>query len=153
MIPIREFTPDHFQYWTTPEGDRPVSMSIGSPTERAKGIEPATALRTPPRSDKDFGQSVYRLGFVLTDADVEQVRAGTEVWVSMWGVVPMHMVEVRQVPSLLDLVVSEFCPSKFEGACRERDAVEAETHCGHWYEDEGCCACGTKEPNLKVFGD
>lgn len=26
-------------------------------------------------------------------------------------------------------------------------------HCDHWYEDEGCCYCGTDTLNLVVIGE
>lgn len=53
-----------------------------------------------------------------------------------------------------DMIPNEFCdpPTATVLACRDHDAVEVGAHCDHWYEDQGCCACGTKEPNLVVLG-
>lgn len=42
----------------------------------------------------------------------------------------------------MDLIPDETCPSSQN---------EHGTHCDCWYEDEGCCFCGTTEPNLVII--
>lgn len=54
---------------------------------------------------------------------------------------------------MTDLIPNELCdpPSDKVLPCRDTEAVAAGVHCDHWYEDEGCHACGTKEPNLVIL--
>lgn len=56
---------------------------------------------------------------------------------------------------MTDIIPNELCnPEMVEDVvlkCRGPEAQAAGTHCDHWYEDEGCCACGTEEPNLVII--
>jgi hypothetical protein len=55
----------------------------------------------------------------------------------------------------MSLFPDEFCHPASDKllSCRDKRAAELGTHCEHWYEDQGCCACGTQEPNLVIIGD
>lgn len=52
----------------------------------------------------------------------------------------------------MTLIPDETCPSaNHVRSCLSVEAIAAGVHCDHWYEDEGCCACGTNEPNLVII--
>ena len=92
MKAIKEFEPGHVAYWADLD---PQPALFGSPEEVAVGVEPAMALVTKATEEADFGMQVVRVAWKPTEEDLLNLAAGGTVWLSTWGGLPMHMLEVQ----------------------------------------------------------
>lgn len=87
---VREFTPAHLAYWS--DFDCRVTR-FGAP-EDSVGVEPALAIVTAPVAKADLGM-VVRVGWRPNEVDLAHLARGGTIWLSTWGGLPMHRLEVQ----------------------------------------------------------
>ncbi len=89
---VREFTPEQLAYWAD---YAPVQMTFTAPDEQAVGIEPCIGLVTKPRTPEDLEVNCVRVGWKPNEIDMANLIAGGTVWLSCWGGLPPHQIEVQ----------------------------------------------------------
>lgn len=89
---VREFTDDHRAYWADFETRE---ATFTAPDEQAVGIEPAIGIVTAPRAPVDLGVPCVRVAWKPDDADIAALAAGGTIWLSTWGGLPPHQLEVQ----------------------------------------------------------
>ena len=89
---VNELQPEHLDYWAG--FDRKV-CTFTTPDERALGIEPAVGIVTAPKDPADLGVACVRVAWRPDEADVAALAAGGTIWLSTWGGLPPHMLEVQ----------------------------------------------------------
>ena len=85
----RPITDNDLAYWGV---DRSRMRIFTAPAEIDAGVEPCAGIVTP--SDDDFGQAV-RVPWVLDEIELAHLARGGTLWLSTWGGLPMHMLEVQ----------------------------------------------------------
>lgn len=92
----------HLAYWS----DRETHIArFTAPREQAHGIEPATGIVTKPTQASDLGLSTVRVAWKPSPEDIAELQAGGVIWLSMWGGLMMHQLEVQ--PALTDVLRNE----------------------------------------------
>lgn len=84
----RAITDADLEYWSS-LNPRPVTMT--GPGEVDAGIEPCPALVT---DGDQFGQ-VVRVPWELDEIELAALAKGGTLWLSTWGGLPVHMLEVQ----------------------------------------------------------
>ena len=100
---VREFTEAHIAYWADFETK---VATFTAPEEREQGIEPALGIITQPRDPQDLGVPCVRVAWKPNEIDLAHLAQGGTIWLSTWGGLPPHQIEV-QPPTSVD-----------NGACR-----------------------------------
>lgn len=89
---VDDFTPEHLAYWS--DFDFQV-RTFTSPAEIDVGIEPARALVTPPVAASDLGAPCVRVAWKPNEIDLAHLARGGTLWLSCWGGLPPHYLEVQ----------------------------------------------------------
>lgn len=89
---VRQFTDDHLAYWS--DFDTKVA-TFTAPSEREVGIEPAIGIITQPRVPEDLGVPCVRVAWKPNEIDVAALAQGGTIWLSTWGGLPPHQIEVQ----------------------------------------------------------
>ncbi|MGE3835888.1 MAG: hypothetical protein AB7H43_14055 [Acidimicrobiia bacterium] len=92
---VREFSEEQVGYWS--DFDVQVA-SFTAPAERAVGIEPALGIITQPRDEQDLGVPCVRVAWKPSEIDLAHLARGGTIWLSTWGGLPPHMLEVQPPP-------------------------------------------------------
>lgn len=81
----------HLAYW---EDYHPVPATFGAPAGMEADCSPAAALVT--RGDNATGpEMVVRVGWKPNEIDLAHLAQGGVIWLSMWGGLAPHMLEVQ----------------------------------------------------------
>lgn len=88
----------HLAYWAEHETE---IRRFTAPDEQAVGIEPATGIVTKPRHPTDLAVPTVRVAWRPSADDIENLRTGGVVWLSTWGGLPPHQLEVQPPSDLL----------------------------------------------------
>jgi hypothetical protein len=91
VIPV-EATPEQIAYWTERAGHEPVRRVIGGP-EEAPDVMPCPTLVGLDQTQGE-GVVVCRVAFQLDEIEVASLAQGGTLWLSTWGGLPIHLVEV-----------------------------------------------------------
>jgi hypothetical protein len=89
MAHPRDIAQGDMDYWSSLD---PRPMLISGPNEVEAGITPCPALIT--GSDGDVFGSVVRVPWVLDEIELAHLAQGGTLWLSTWGGLPIHMIEV-----------------------------------------------------------
>lgn len=89
---INDLSPEHLAYWS--DFDSKV-CTFTTPDERAVGIEPAVGVVTAPRDSADLGVPCVRVAWKPDEVEMAQLIEGGTIWLSTWGGLPPHMLEVQ----------------------------------------------------------
>lgn len=89
---VNELRPEHLDYWS---GFETKVMTFTTPAEREVGIEPATGVVTAPRDEADLGVACVRVAWKPNEVEMAQLIEGGTIWLSTWGGLPPHMLEVQ----------------------------------------------------------
>jgi hypothetical protein len=84
----RPITDTDLAYWAD-QNPRPLTFT--APDEIEAGIEPCPGLIT----DGDEFGPVARVAWQLDEIDVAHLANGGTLWLSTWGGLPVHMIEVQ----------------------------------------------------------
>ena len=82
--------PQHLTYW---QEFYPVAMEFTAPSD-PEGCEPCQALVTS-QIENDLEYRVIRVPWKLSDEDIQKLKNGGTLWLSTWGGLPAHMLEVQ----------------------------------------------------------
>jgi hypothetical protein len=87
----RDIVPADLDYWSAVH-PLPVTYAADDPT-----FDPCPALRTLDSEidGKRSGATVVRVPWTLEPEEVEHLAAGGTLWLSTWGGLPPHMLEVQ----------------------------------------------------------
>jgi hypothetical protein len=83
----REVTEEDMQYWGHLN---PRLATFTGPGEIEAGVQPCPGLIT---DGDEFGQ-VVRVPWTLSEIEIMHLVKGGTLWLSTWGGLPMHMLEV-----------------------------------------------------------
>jgi len=89
MIPV-EATDEQVAYWTQRAGAEPVRRVIGGPAEAPDVIPCPTLVGL----DTTQGVVVCRVAYQLDEIELAALAQGGTLWLSTWGGLPIHLVEV-----------------------------------------------------------
>jgi hypothetical protein len=89
---VRKFDQGHLDYWAEYESR---SAIFTAPEELAAGIEPAIGIITETRTPEDLGAPCVRVAWKPTEIDLAHLAQGGTIWLSTWGGLPPHMLEVQ----------------------------------------------------------
>jgi hypothetical protein len=89
---VNELQPEHLAYWSDFEAR---VCTFTAPEEREVGIEPATGIITSPKDPADLGVSCVRVAWKPDEVDMANLIHGGTIWLSTWGGLPPHMLEVQ----------------------------------------------------------
>jgi hypothetical protein len=64
-------------------------------SRRQPGIEPAVVIVTQPRGPQDLGMRCVRVAWKPSEIDLAHLAQGGTIWLSCWGGLPPHMLEVQ----------------------------------------------------------
>ena len=96
MLP-RELLDEDMEYWRDLD-PRPVLFAADDPT-----FEPCAAVVTTVVDEHGVvGQTVVRVPWTLSEIELMHLAKGGTIWLSAWGGLPPHMLEV-QPPAVLDV--------------------------------------------------
>lgn len=90
---VKQITDDHLAYWR--DYDCKVA-TFTAPEEQAVGIEPAVGIVTAPQDASDLGMPCVRVAWKPNEIEVAQLAKGGTIWLSTWGGLPPHMLEVQE---------------------------------------------------------
>lgn len=76
----------------------PVMRTFTTPEEVDAGVEPCDALVTDDQLGDQFGK-VVRVPWRLDEIELAHLANGGTLWLSTWGGLPMHMLEVQEPQS------------------------------------------------------
>lgn len=93
---VNDLQPEHLEYWS--EYETRVA-TFTAPDEQAVGIEPAVGIVTEPRTPQDLGVSCVRVAWKPDEIDLAHLARGGTIWLSTWGGLPPHMLEVQPPPA------------------------------------------------------
>jgi len=85
----RPITPDDLDWWGA--GSR--AMSFTGPGEIEADIEPCPAVVSPDRDG--FGEMVH-VPWVLDEIELAQLAKGGTLWLTCWGHLPIHSLQVQE---------------------------------------------------------
>lgn len=91
---LKNLTPEHVDYWRTVDPDPQVRV-FTAPAEIEVGIEPAVGLVTQPQDAADLGVPCVRVAWKPDEIDMANLIHGGTIWLSTWGGLPPHMLEVQ----------------------------------------------------------
>lgn len=94
MIIVNDLTPEHVAYWLGVDPD-PKVCTFTTPDERAVGIKPAVGIVTQPTDPADLGVACVRVAWKPDEVDMANLIHGGTIWLSTWGGLPPHMLEVQ----------------------------------------------------------
>lgn len=86
MEPIVEHTHDQWEYWSEFPRQKVVFTSPGDPP----GCVPCPAIVT-----KTVDGAVVRVAWKPNEIELAQLARGGTIWLSTWGGLPAHMLEVQ----------------------------------------------------------
>lgn len=87
----RQITQPDMTYW----GNLAIKVvTFTSPAEIQAGVEPCEGVVTRDQIDGRFGD-VVRVPWVLDEIELVHLAKGGTLWLSTWGGLPMHMLEVQ----------------------------------------------------------
>lgn len=89
MQPVTEFTPEHLDYW---DGLNPKPV-VFRPPPGSNDCDPALSIVT--TSESDMKVQVVRTAWKPDEIDLAALAQGGTVWLSTWGSLPPHMLEVQ----------------------------------------------------------
>lgn len=104
---VREFTDEQIAYWS--DFDAKVA-TFSAPEEREVGIEPALGIITQPQDALDLGVPCVRVAWKPNEVDLAHLARGGTIWLSTWGGLPPHMLEVQAPAALSGSSTSEEKP-------------------------------------------
>jgi hypothetical protein len=78
------------EYWSELN---PQPMTFTGPGEQEQGVKPCGAIVTDDQMGNEFGK-VARVPWTLDDDEIARLAGGGTLWLSCWGGLPMHMLEV-----------------------------------------------------------
>jgi hypothetical protein len=85
----RQITDADLAYWSEMS---PRRVTMSGPGEVEAGIEPCPAIVT---DGGEFGlQPVVRVAWELDEIELARLATGGTLWLSTWGGLPVHMLEV-----------------------------------------------------------
>ena len=87
VVPIE---PEHLAYW---QEYYPVAAEFTAPSD-PEGCIPCTALVTT-TIEHDAEYRVIRVPWKLSPEDIQRLKDGGTLWLSTWGGLPAHMLEVQ----------------------------------------------------------
>jgi len=87
----RDINDGDLAYW---QDLQPTRHVFTGPGEVEAGVEPCAALVTQDQCGNQFGQ-VVRVPWVLDEIELVHLAQGGTLWLSTWGGLPMHMLEVQ----------------------------------------------------------
>lgn len=93
MKPRRIIRAD-LDYWAQDSAEVTVGM-FTAPAEIEAGVEPCEGVIT--AAADEFGQAV-RVPWTLDEIDLAHLARGGTLWLSTWGGLPMHQLEVQAPP-------------------------------------------------------
>lgn len=88
----RPLTDADMAYWAD---YNPQPRTFTAPGEVEAGVEPCQALVTDDLLDGQFGQ-VVRVPWTLNEIELAHLARTGTLWLSTWGGLPMHMLEVQE---------------------------------------------------------
>lgn len=88
----RPITDRDVHHWSG-YGDVQVAV-FTTPEEIEAGVTPCEGIITPPQDD-GFGNAV-RVPWVLSEIELMHLAQGGTLWLSTWGGLPMHSLEVQE---------------------------------------------------------
>lgn len=91
---VNDLGPEHLAYWSNVDPEAKV-CTFTTPDERAVGIEPAVGIVTAPRDAADLGVPCVRVAWKPNEVDMANLIHGGTIWLSTWGGLPPHMLEVQ----------------------------------------------------------
>lgn len=94
MNPV-EPTPGQVLYWTARDGGEQRSVIIGGP-EEGPDVIPCPALVGTMFTDEEVAQPVVHVAYRLNEIEVAALATGGTLWLTTWGGLPIHLVEVVQ---------------------------------------------------------
>ena len=86
----REITDADLAYWRE---HNPRVTRFTAPGEVEAGVEPCPAIVT--ESTDEFGAAA-RVAWQLDEVELARLRNGGTLWLSTWGGLPMHQLEVSE---------------------------------------------------------
>ena len=89
---VNDLTPEHVGYWA--DYDSQV-RTFTAPEEIAVGIEPAIGIVTQPREPADLNMACVRVAWKPDEIDLANLARGGTIWLSCWGGLPPHFLEVQ----------------------------------------------------------
>jgi hypothetical protein len=92
---VADLQPEHLAYWR--DYEYRVAIFTG-PSEQAVGIEPAVGVVTQPREPADLGVACVRVAWKPNEIDLAHLARGGTIWLSTWGGLPPHSIEVQPPP-------------------------------------------------------
>lgn len=91
MNPVTEITEQHMHYWV----DYPSRLSVFTAPDDPPGCVPCKAIITlVNEGGRDF--SVVRVPWKPDEIELVHMARGGTVWLSTWGGLPAHMIEVQE---------------------------------------------------------
>lgn len=96
---VNDLSDEHLHYWD--DYDAKV-CTFTTPDEGAVGIKPAVGVVTQPNDPADLGVPCVRVAWKPNEVEMAQLIEGGTIWLSTWGGLPPHMLEV-QPPSTCSL--------------------------------------------------
>lgn len=87
----RYIEPRDLGYW---EALNPVVTMFSGPGEVEAGVEPCPSIVTDDQLGNLFGK-VVRVPWVLDEIELVHLAKGGTLWLSTWGGLPMHQLEVQ----------------------------------------------------------
>lgn len=91
----------HREYWADYEPIKPAVFT--APEELATGIEPAVGFITRPRTPQDLGLVCARVAWKPNEIDLAHLAQGGVIWLSTWGGLPPHQLEVQPPPRTIEV--------------------------------------------------
>jgi hypothetical protein len=92
MEHIPDIQQGHLDYW------REFQCSVAwftSPVEADVGIKPAVGIITQPVTPQDLEVAAVRVAWKPTEEEIEHLKEGGTIWLSCWGGLPPHFLEVQ----------------------------------------------------------
>ena len=87
----RELRPADLDYWAA---GNPRTTVFTAPGEQEAGFEPCAAIITDDTDLTTYG-FVVRTPWTLSEIDLVDLAKGGTLWLSTWGGLPPHMIEVQ----------------------------------------------------------
>lgn len=92
---INDLDETHLSYWSGRETE---VRTFTAPDEISVGIEPAVGVVTEPTDVADLNMPTVRVAWRPSGEDLRDLQEGGCIWLSCWGGLPPHMLEVQPPP-------------------------------------------------------
>lgn len=143
----RDITDTDLGYWADLNPTRHV---FTAPGEIEAGVEPCAGIVTDDASGNQFGQ-VVRVPWVLNEIELTHLAKGGTLWLSTWGGLPMHMLEV-QPPAGAQPPIDEVRAADVAAGgrqcrtcgCTDNAACSFGASRCWWVEPDLCSTCATR---------